>query len=201
MNLFCSLALVLLMDVSGSVTPQHYNIQHQGLIAAFNDQNIQQSIVNQPGGVAITLIHWASQTDTVVGWMQIQSQQDLAQFIQRLQQVQRSDIGPFTAMGNALSTGMNMLETVPCQPERRIIDISADGSNNLGPNPEDIRELAEQQLITINGLPILSRFDPNLDQYFRENVITSDGFLIVANGPEDFSRAIQRKLALEIAAR
>lgn len=201
MNLLCSLALVLLMDVSGSVTTRHYDVQHQGLIAAFEDQNIQQTIISQPGGVAVTLIYWASESQTVVPWIWIQNSSDLNRLIQQLHQVQRRDLGPFTAIGRAIATGMQSLESAPCQAERRILDVSGDGQNNLGPNPEDLRQLAEQQMITINGLPILSTFEARLDDYFKESVITSDGFIIVANGPDDFSRAIRRKLALEIAVR
>ncbi len=52
--------------------------------------------------------------------------------------------------------------------------------------------------VTINGLPILNEI-PNLDVYFKENVIGGAGaFVEISADYEDFSRAIAKKLAQEI---
>ena len=43
---------------------------------------------------------------------------------------------------------------------------------------------------------------PDLDLYYKDCVIGGEGaFIIVADGFEDFARAIRRKLVLEIASR
>jgi len=54
--------------------------------------------------------------------------------------------------------------------------------------------------IRINGLPIVTPAEPDLAQWYKANVIGGDGaFLEVANGFEDFARAMRRKFELEIA--
>jgi hypothetical protein len=53
--------------------------------------------------------------------------------------------------------------------------------------------------VVINGLPILG-LEPDLDGYYRENVIGGPGaFVIAARGYENFAEAIRDKLINEIA--
>ena len=60
--------------------------------------------------------------------------------------------------------------------------------------------MAKAQRATVNGLAILTRDFPRLDQYFREQVISGPGaFVVVADGFEDFGRAIREKLWREIS--
>ena len=72
------------------------------------------------------------------------------------------------------------------------------------------RDRALAKDIVINGLPILNdrpNIDgyplmPDLDLYYEDCVIGGYGaFIVVANGFEDFARAIRRKMVLEIAGR
>lgn len=201
MNTLCTLALVLLMDVSASVTQENYQLQMQGLVAAFTSPQMQQTLLAQPDGVAITLIQWASDAETVVPWMHLRNQTQLDQFVTRLSEQVRAEPGYQTAVGEALAAGMRALEQAPCEAEQRMIDISGDGINNLGAEPQALRDLAQHMLIQINALAIVTDNEPNIHQWYRENVITPDGFVIVAQGHEDFGRAIRRKLLLEISQR
>ncbi|HAA30852.1 MAG TPA: PEP-CTERM sorting domain-containing protein, partial [Cyanobacteria bacterium UBA8553] len=51
----------------------------------------------------------------------------------------------------------------------------------------------------INGLPILSRSRPNLDDWYRDNIQGGAGsFTIAANGFEDVGRALEQKLRREL---
>ena len=53
--------------------------------------------------------------------------------------------------------------------------------------------------IRINGLPILT-VEPDLDQYYRKNVIGGPGaFAIVAKTYDQYADAILRKLVTEIS--
>ena len=70
------------------------------------------------------------------------------------------------------------------------------------------RDEVLQRRLTINGLPIVndrpSRFGrrqiKDLDLYYTDCVIGGPGaFIIVANGFDDYARAVRRKLILEIA--
>jgi hypothetical protein len=55
--------------------------------------------------------------------------------------------------------------------------------------------------IQINGLPIVTKAEPDLAEWYASNVVGGPGaFLEVAHGFEDFARAMHRKFLLEIAA-
>ena len=91
---------------------------------------------------------------------------------------------------------------------RRVIDISGDGPNNIGPRVNYVRDDIVGREITINGLPIVNdRPQPyglpqiaDLDLYYEICVIGGPGaFIVVAEDFQDFGAAIRRKLILEIA--
>lgn len=197
----CTLALVLLMDVSGSVTNRHYELQQQGLIAAFEDPQLQQIILSQPAGVAITLQQFGTVSEVVINWRHLRNRSDIERFVIDLAQMERAEPGGSTGVGQAMRSAIEAFEAVPCEPEQRVIDVSADGESNVGVHPSAVRDLAQDRLITVNALPIVSMSELELASYFRDHVITSDGFVVVADGVGDFGRAIRRKLALEIAGR
>lgn len=196
----CALALVLLLDVSSSVNAERYALQKQGLVESFHDPSIQRLMLNQsPGGMAITVFEWATTPRQSINWHHIQTPEDLQNFVQDIENMDRSDKDGVTAIGNALEAGVNSFDQAPCQADRKIIDISGDGSNNSGPAPSIMRDQAQSRSITINGLPILNETEPDLEKHYRTHVVTMDGFVIVSNGFEDFTRALRRKLILEIA--
>ena len=113
-----------------------------------------------------------------------------------------------TSISGALDIGVALLGSNNFSGKRRVIDISGDGANNSGDLVDIARDRTIAKGITINGLPILNdREGPSgrpqvagLDLYFRNCVIGGPrSFLIVAGNFKDFSRAILRKLILEIA--
>ena len=69
-----------------------------------------------------------------------------------------------------------------------MIDVSGDGANNRGRPAEDARDEAVQAGVMINGLPILT-LEPELDVYYRQNVIGGPGaFVIAVKSYEEFRR-------------
>jgi len=108
-------------------------------------------------------------------------------------------IGMTTAMGDAIIKGVEYFDSTPCEPERKIIDVSGDGPSNTGVEIEVARKKAIDNLVTINGMPIITTGEPRLSDYYIDKVITPDGFVLSADGYEDFTRAIKRKLIFEIA--
>ena len=81
-----------------------------------------------------------------------------------------------------------------------MIDISGDGINNIGRQPEAARDEAVAEGITINGLAILTDF-AGLDHYFRNSVVGGPGAFVVAVAEfADFAAAVLNKLVREIAA-
>jgi Ca-activated chloride channel family protein len=201
MNMLCTIALVLLMDVSASVNHENYQLQHEGLIQAFQSEQLQQTIISQPHGVAVSVIHWATYADVIVDWHHLRTRSQIHAFVRDLQAVDRHahDLGMNTGIGTAIQAGMAQLARTPCEADQQILDVSGDGDNNVGPPPGPIRDIAQDAAITINGLPIVTEHAPDVVTYYREHVVTSDGFVLQANGFSDFGRAIRRKIQLEIA--
>ena len=82
---------------------------------------------------------------------------------------------------------------------RQVIDISGDGTNNVGRPVPIARDAAIEAGVTINGLTILDEF-PELDAYFSRFVVGGPGaFIVTADGFSTFSAAILNKLVLEVA--
>jgi len=49
--LACAVALILLVDISSSVSEKNYELQKRGIAEAFKDPQIQKTIEAQPGGL------------------------------------------------------------------------------------------------------------------------------------------------------
>jgi len=196
----CALALVLLVDVSGSVSPDRYELQHTGVAQALTDAHVQHVLLSQPGGMAITVIEWSDRRHVVVPWHMVQSADDVSAIAETLRGAQRSMTGS-TAMGDAMAEGIATFGRAPCEPVRKVIDVSGDGRNNDGSiAPDDVRVRARAQAITINGLPIRGD-EPDVADYYRNHVVTDDGFVIEAKSFDDFAVAIRYKLLMEISRR
>jgi hypothetical protein len=108
-------------------------------------------------------------------------------------------MGGGTSISGAIDYSVKALATSPWRATRKVIDVSGDGANNIGRPAEDARDEAVAQGIRINGLPILT-VEPDLDQYYRKNVIGGPGaFAIVAKNYDQYADAILRKLVTEIS--
>lgn len=197
----CAVALVLLVDVSGSVDSEEYELQKTGIIEAFKSEEIVKIIENSEG-VAVSVVEWGMASTTMIPWQILKDYNSIANFIGVYASTEKSLDVIFrmdTNITGALDHAIKEFEKVPCDPIQKIIDVSGDGPNgNHVPTRFSIQR-AEELLITINGLPILSNQFPKLDEYYRENVTTMNGFVIPAEGFEDFGRAIRMKLIREIA--
>src|SRR5262249_16856680 len=107
--------------------------------------------------------------------------------------------GGGTSLSGAIDYSVQMLKGAPYKASREVLDISGDGSNNLGRAVEQARDEAVQLGIRINGLPILL-LEHDLDQYYRASVIGGPGaFVIPVRNYDVFAEAILRKLITEIS--
>ncbi|MEM9737129.1 MAG: DUF1194 domain-containing protein, partial [Pseudomonadota bacterium] len=55
----CGLELILAMDVSRSVVNAEYDLQMDGLSAAFRDPAVIEAVTWTPGGVLATVTQWS----------------------------------------------------------------------------------------------------------------------------------------------
>jgi hypothetical protein len=197
-----SVALVLAIDVSESVSAERYLLQHEGIARAFETPQLIEAIAAAPGGIEALVLEWSDpdKIAVTVGWTRIADTDAAAAFARSVRATQRSSHG-LTAIGSAMLAAGTAFDRLPEPAAHRVIDISGDGMANFGASPVEARDALVGKGITINGLAILSE-EPWLDDYYRSNVIGGpSSFVLVAKGYDSFAEAILRKLVQEVAAR
>jgi len=196
------LALVLAVDSSGSVDDDRFELQKQGYAKAFLDPNVLRAIRNgNEQAIAVSMMQWTGPTLHVVmvPWMVIKDRASAELVAAAIEAAPRRIFGGGTSLSGAIDYSVQMLTASPYRATRRVIDISGDGSNNLGRPAEQARDEAVKMGIRINGLPILA-LEQDLDEYFRANVIGGPGaFTIPIKNYDAFANAIMRKLVTEIS--
>ncbi|MEM7429066.1 MAG: DUF1194 domain-containing protein [Pseudomonadota bacterium] len=197
----CKLALVLALDVSGSVDAREYSLQSSGLAQAFRDQAIADAILF-PGnrGIAVTVIQWSGEPHQhqSIPWTFLGDEEAILAFADQIDRTKRRFRPYSTAIGNALTFSSLMFQANPFDCDRNVIDVSGDGPNNEGEEVEPSRDRVVQSGITVNGLAILGPRE-FLTDYYRNKVIGGNGaFVITANTFQDYPEAIRKKLLREI---
>lgn len=192
----CDLALVLAVDVSGSVDNREYNIQMDGLAAALGDGIVQDALIEAQARV--TLVQWtgASRQRQTIDWTAITRRADINAFAARVAEDPRIWRNYSTAIGEALAVSAGLFEQVP-ECRRRVIDVSGDGVSNEGAPPAELARAMARRGITINAVAIETDAE-DLTGYFYENVIIGEGaFVMTADGFEAYPEKIKRKLQRE----
>lgn len=196
------LALVLAVDASGSVDRVRFELQKQGYVAAFRHPRVIGAIESGPNqSIAVIMMQWTGPALQVVAvpWTRISDAASANAFADKIAAAPRALFGGGTSISGAIDTSMALLFDNPFKAARRVIDVSGDGANNRGRSVRAARDEAVAKGIGINGLPILA-LEPDLDTYYRENVIGGPGaFVIAAKDFESFGEAILKKLIAEIA--
>ncbi|MBV7378219.1 DUF1194 domain-containing protein [Maritimibacter sp. DP4N28-5] len=204
----CRQALVLALDVSGSVDAKEYRLQLDGLAEALTTPKVADAILaGSAAPIAIYVFEWSGPEfqNELVPWTLIVDRETLTDVARTLAATNRSPAPPSTALGTAMATGAEALRRAPdCW--RATLDISGDGKSNTGPRPQDLGALPALEGVTVNGLVILTidsmgagPGDDDLVAYFENRVIRGpDAFVEVADGFEDYARAMEKKLLREI---
>lgn len=204
------LALALAIDVSGSVDLEEGRLQRDGYVKAFRDPAIRRAILGgYHGRIAVAYYEWSDawRQNMVVDWTLLDSEQAIEAFTHKLETLPISRMMR-TSITGAIRYSVPMFERLRWVPERKVLDISGDGSNNDGGMVSEARDDAIARGITINGLPIFNDRpnptgfpnDPDLDRYYEGCVIGGPrSFLVVANDFQTFGEAIRKKLLQEIA--
>lgn len=206
------LELVLAVDVSGSVDDHEAHQQRQGYIEALRDPLVHRAIAQGPHQrIAVTYVEWAGAgyQQTVVDWTLLDGPAACERLASMLAEAPIGR-GRWTSISGAIDYAARLFDGNGYAGERRVIDVSGDGTNNNGRPVEDARWEALDRGIVINGLPILNdRPQPfgmptprqiALDDYYERWVIGGPGsFMVVATDFEDFRRAVLAKLVREIA--
>jgi hypothetical protein len=195
------MALVLAVDVSGSIDTERFNIQRDGYAAAFTNPQVLAAIATGPrGAIAVTFVEWSGpgHEEQTVGWTVIRDAGSSAGFGSAIKSAGRA-YSDWTSISAALDFSVGLLRGSGHAAEHMVIDVSGDGPNNSGRPIEAARDEAVAAGVTINGLPI-TETQPNLDEYYRDNVVGGDGaFTIVVADFDSFAKGVLSKLVREIA--
>ena len=202
------LELVLLVDVSRSMTDRELEIQRQGYAAALRSDEVFAAI--RSGllqRVALTYVEWAGTQEVVVDWRLLETRTDLEAFASVLS----TRFDPSfrrTSISGALTFGAEIINENGFEGLRKVIDVSGDGPNNQGRPVVEARAAVLSEGIVVNGLPLMTREGmgaqwhlDDLDAYYESCVIGGPGsFVIPVHDWQDFAEAVRRKLVLEIAS-
>lgn len=208
----CRIALLVAIDVSGSVSEAEYAQQINGLAVALNDPDVRSLILfSADAPVSFAVFEWSSRNHQYIiqPWISLDGPSALDSAIAQIWSHQRVRAGLKTAMGTALDFGAAMLSQQPhCW--QQTIDVSGDGTNNIGLAPQDVYRDPAFDRITVNALVVGnpantaedgSALSPEaLKLYYEAQVIHGqNSFAMIAYGYADYARAMQRKLMRELS--
>ncbi len=201
------LLLIIATDVSGSVSHNEAFLQRKGVADAFRHRDVITAIESGSlGRIAVAYIDWSSRyyNQVLVNWTMIDGEATALEYANVLMRIPRTR-GQGTSISDVLEFSMNVFEISPYYSNKRVIDISGDGPNRSGTPLLEAREEVISNGVVINGLPVVDPYGwdefSNLAEYFRGCVIGGPGaFVQAAEGFADFSRAIRRKLVLELSS-
>ena len=207
------LLLVLAADVSRSIDEGEFNLQRKGYAAALSDPNVLRAITSGPNrSIALTFVEWsgADEQKTVVDWSMVHDGEDAAVIASQILAAPRAFLSR-TSISAAIDFSLDRFKAAPQAADRRVIDVSGDGTSNAGRAVTDARDEAVAKGVTVNGLAIINtQASPGftthtqppggLPNYYKENVIGGNGaFLLVVENFDSFAEAMTRKLISEIA--
>jgi len=191
--------LSLVIDVSGSVVTSEYNLMMDGYANAFRDATIQSNILSTDGGdlgaIAVNVVFFDSNfySTALDAFTLLDSVAAINAFADVLDTFARPGSG-----GTAVYTGMNRATALLTadngfESSNLIMDVSGDGTSTISLT-QDARDAAAAAGITVNGITIGSQ---GINDFYTNNVITSDGFALHATDFNGFSSGIQTKLLIE----
>lgn len=222
-------ALVMAVDISQSVDETRYRLQMEGIAQALEDPEVVRVITSGPRrAILFTLVGWADRARVLLPWTWIASQSDARAVASMLRSLPVAS-GDYTCVARMMKHLTELtIEHIPAKADRIVVDVSGDGPDNCTSLSylADVREKLLAKGVTINGLPILedgidheierwnrapgsTQLDfplpdktdaRTLTQWYERHVMAGPGaFVVVANGYDDFARAIRRKFILEVA--
>ncbi|MFN7102512.1 MAG: DUF1194 domain-containing protein [Pseudorhizobium sp.] len=204
-------AIVFAVDSSSSIYPDTADLQRNGHVTALTSPEFIDAISSNPRGcIGVTYFEWASpaQIRSILPWTRICGRKDAETAARVI--AEKGDTGfrrrgrGGTSISSAIDIGSLFLEQFPGTADRKVIDISGNGENNDGLPVRDSRRKAVAKGYTINAIVVPNDSDESpalsLARYFSDNVIGGfSAFVMVPKTASDYTAALSRKLAREIA--
>jgi hypothetical protein len=199
----CRLALLLALDVSSSVDAREDALQRGGVVSALTAPEVADAFFAADQPVALAVYEWSGRynQEIILDWTLIDSRAALLDAAETVSRSKRSHNDFPTAMGYALGFGAGMLDRAPpCL--RKTLDMAGDGQNNEGFGPEQAYREFPFQNVTVNGLVVNAadfEGEVGLIAFYSGQVRYGPGaFIEIADGFEDYERAMRRKLEREL---
>lgn len=195
----CRLALALAVDVSRSIDSQDYVIQTEGMALALQNPEVRAAIFGPEGQVALAIYYWSGRgyQDLVQDWVILDGPEALDAAIWEVRRTPRPAAPLATALGDALSYGLDLMDDAPAC-DRQVIDVAGDGRNNDGISVARTYEREDFSGITVNGLAVGEHEADILDYYAGEVIRGPGAFVELAPRQEDYPEALLRKLLREL---
>jgi hypothetical protein len=205
----CAVALVMLLDFSGSYNVVDWQRQVEGHARAFESQEVVNAIEREHG-VAVRAYAFNDIPLALSEWHQLRTRAEAQAFANELRR-RASALGlpsGGTQTAHALSRSLTELEQAPCTADQQVIDLVTDGISIDDPMP--VRDEAQSRDVRINGLFVHTHAGAQTTsragyedgvEWMRAHVITEGGSLSRVNDWDAFIVAIRAKIIWEIASR
>ncbi|MEL7164135.1 MAG: DUF1194 domain-containing protein [Pseudomonadota bacterium] len=199
----CRLALLLALDVSSSVDADEDRLQRGGTASALISPQVQAAFFALEDPVALAVYEWSGRynQEVLLDWVMIDSPAALVAAAEVIARSRRSHNEFPTAMGYAIGFASEMFRRAPACLTRTL-DIAGDGQNNEGFGPEAAYREFPLDGVVVNGLAVNAadfEAETQLVPFYLREVIRGPGaFLEIAQGFDDYERALRRKLEREL---
>ena len=141
------LLLVLSSDISRSIEAPKFQLQRDGYAAAIVNPRVIQAIRSGAlGKIAISFVEWsgASQQEIVIDWTVIRDEATARDFSAQIIKAPRA-FRDRTSISGGIDFAMAQLDRAPFHANRHTIDVSGDGTQNVGRAVTDARRGACQR--------------------------------------------------------
>jgi hypothetical protein len=219
--------LITAIDVSGSINAADERLEFEGMAAAVVDPRFLQAIARgRHGRIGFVAFTWANgEFVPLVPWTLIGSNADAEQVAEHLRTARGKPVVGYatsapgsssmrtpanrrpwrtsqaTDVSAAIERAIEVGAGAPFASHHTVINMCANGIDNIGDGPAAARDRADAKGLLVNGLILGHRADAGeIAAYFRDHVQVGPGsFVIEARDFEDIASALLAKFLFELA--
>jgi hypothetical protein len=220
--------LITAIDVSGSIKAADERLEFEGMAEAVLDPRFFQAIRRgRHGRIGFVAFTWANgEYLSLVPWTLIASSADALQVAERLRTARGKPVVGYAMLGSggrrmrirrnnrpwrtghatdvsaAIERAIEVNREAPFASNHNVINVCANGIDNVGEEPDAARDRADAGGLIVNGLILGNRDEAEeIAGYFRDHVQAGPGsFVLVARAFEDIASAMLAKFTFELAA-
>lgn len=209
-------AIVTAVDLSGSISRHEEWLQVEGIARALSHADFLEAVRHgRRGRVAFAVYAWSSgaRVRLLVPWTMIEDGDSARRTATALRRAPRptrfgggddddASASPppgLTDLSAAIDVAVELFAAAPVAPDRMVLNVLADGVDNVAGGPTAARDDALAAGIVINGVAVGAA--PALEAYFRDHVIGGFGSFVLGIGdPGSFAAVMRRKFLMDLIA-